>query len=80
MSALNNLKKKGTILTLGDSKWWEAILAFATKPEKAKASHWNAKKEAIVLWSIILFKHSMPYPSVKCISPALNIICVIKND
>ena len=87
MSALNNLRKKGTILTLGEDELLaEMVRSYPYFYDKTWKEHkeqknksLKPKKETIVLRPIILFKHSIPSPRVKCISPALHIICVIQN-
>ena len=92
MIALYNLRKKGTILTLEEDELLAEMVRnypcfYRKKPQKNKQT-WKehkerkkkslkGKKETIVLWPIIPFKHSMPSPSVKCISPALHILCVL---
>ena len=75
MSALYNLRQKGTILTLGEDELLTEMVrshpCFYKKkkkkkknPEKntrnEKRSHWKVKKETIVLRPIILFNYSMP--------------------
>ena len=88
MNALNNLMKQETFLTLGEEELLAEMVrnypCFFDKTWKEHKERRNQslkrKKETIVSWSIILFKHSISSPSVKCILPALHIICVIKKD
>ena len=85
MSASNNLTKKGTILTLGEDELLAEMVSSCPclygKTWKEYKEQQNKslkrKKETIVLWPIILFKHSMPSPGMKYISSAVHITCAI---
>ena len=88
MSALNNLRKKGTPLTLGENKLLaEMVRSNPCLYDKTCKEHKGRKNKALKRKkrsnSIVadkLFKPSMHSPNVKCISPTLHIICAIKND
>ena len=88
ISALNNLRKKETSLTLRENMLHaERVRSYPCFYNKTCKEHkerrnkaFNRKKETVSRLIIILFKHSMPSPNVKRISLALHILCVIKNS
>ena len=85
MGPLNNLRKKETILTLGeDEVVVEMVRSSPCFYDKTWKEHKERKNKSLkckkeTIKEVILFKHYMLSPSVKCISQALHIICVIKK-
>ena len=85
MSALNNLREKGTSLTMGENELLaERVRRYPRLYDKTCKEHKKRKNkglkrkgETMVSWPIK--KAPMPSPNVRCISPALHIICVIKT-
>ena len=88
MSALNNLRKKGTPLTLGENKLLaEMVISYPCLYDKTCEEHKERKNKALKRKrrnnSIVADKVFKPYIHsliVKCISATLHIICAIKND
>ena len=80
MSALNNLRKKGTPLTLGENELVaEIVRSYPCLYDKTCKEHKERENKALKRKKRNN-KPFMPSPNVKCISPALHIICAIKND
>ena len=81
MSALNNLRKKGTPLTLGENQLLaEMVRSYPCLYDKTNREHKKRKSKALKRKkrnaSIVAdkpFKPSMPSRNMKCISPALYV-------